>query len=87
MNLMLAFIVLLVLLRLFERAMEKSVTPFDPFDRIMDYRRHFDRKPRETVGKDVTIYDAIAREQVKRLHDRRRRPNVDNGLRRRMGDQ
>jgi hypothetical protein len=52
MNLMLAFIGFLVLLRLFERAMNKSVTPFDPFDRIMDYRRHYDRGLRDdsTVG-------------------------------------
>jgi hypothetical protein len=88
MNLMLAFIGFLVLLRLFERAMNKSVTPFDPFDRI-DHRLHLDRKPRETIAKDVTPpreYDPVAREQLKRLHDRRRRPNVDTGQRRRASD-
>lgn len=84
MNLMLAFIVFLVLLRLFERAMNRSIIPFDPFDRIMDYRRHFDRTPRETVGK--VTYDPLADEQLRRLNERRRKPNIDTGQRRRRTD-
>jgi hypothetical protein len=86
---MLAFIGFLVLLRLFERAMEKSVTPFDPFDRITDYRRHMDRErdrnppPKDLTGRD---YDPVAVEHLRRLHERRRRIVPDNGMRRRKDD-
>ena len=85
--LQLAFILLLTLLRIMEICFERSRTPFDPNDRIKDHRRHFDRQPRDdkTVGKDTT-YDAIAREQIERLHKNRRRPNIDNHLRRRRTD-
>ena len=90
MTYMLAFIGFLVLLRLFERAMERSVTPFDPFDRITDFRRHMDRErdrtnppPKDLTGRD---YDPVAIEQLRRLHDRRRRVVPDTGERRRKGD-
>jgi len=84
-NAMLAFIILLTALRLMERAFDRSRPPFDPFDRITDYRRHFDRQPRdEAVGK--VTYDPIADEQVRRVQDRRRKPNIDNGMRRRKED-
>lgn len=43
MKLMLAVIFFLVLLRLFERAMERSRTAFDPFERY-DSRPHRNRK-------------------------------------------
>lgn len=89
MTYMLAFIVCLTLLRLFERAMEKSVAPFDPFDKITDYRRHFDRQPRdETIAKDITPreYDPVAREQLRRSQERRRLSNPDTGQRRRRTD-
>lgn len=54
MKLMLAVVVGLTLLRLFERAMDKSRTVFDPFDRITDYRRHFDRARDLAAPKDLT---------------------------------
>lgn len=81
-------ILLLACLRLFERALNRSIIPFDPRDRI-EHRLHMDRKPRETIAKDVTPpreYDPVAREQLKRVQDRRRKPNVDNGQRRRADD-
>lgn len=86
--LQLAFILFLVMLRLLERALERSRTPFDPNDRITDHRRHYDRQPRETIGKDITSrdYDPVAKEQIERLHKNRRKANVDNGLRRRRDD-
>lgn len=89
MNLMLAFIGFLVLLRLFERAMNKTVTPFDPFDRITDYRRHMDReRDRNPPPKDLTggNYDALAIEQLRRIHERRRQKAPDTGQRRRSTD-
>lgn len=52
--LQIAFIGLLVLLRLFEREMDKSRTPFDPFDRIADTRRHLDRTRQLPAPKDLT---------------------------------
>ena len=86
--LQLAFIGLLVMLRLMERALERSRRPFDPNERISDYRRHYDRRPRDdkTVGKDVTDYDVVAVEQLRRLHERRRQKLPDSGLRRRKSD-
>jgi hypothetical protein len=90
MTYMLAFIGFLVLLRLFERAMERSVTPFDPFDRITDFRRHMDRERDRTnpPGKDLTggSYDKVALEQLRRVHERRRRIVPDTGQRRRKDD-
>lgn len=83
--LQLAFIGFLVMLRLLERALERSRTPFDPTDRITDYRRHYDRKPRDAIGKDVTDYDSVAIERLRRLHDRRT-GKKDTGLRRRRTD-
>ena len=86
----LAFILLLTALRLMERAFERSIHPFDPLDKITDWRLPLDRgrDRRGTIGKDVTPrdYDPIAREQIKRLHERRRKPNADNGVRRRRSD-
>jgi len=83
-------ILLLVCARLFERAINRSIIPFDPHNRITDWRlpldRSRDRQPRDVVGKDVTDYDAIADAQLKRLRDHRRKLNPDNGQRRRAGD-
>ena len=84
--LQLAFIGLLVMLRLMERALERSRRPFDPNERINDHRRHYDRKPRDVAGKDTTNYDVVALEELRRLHDRRRQKNPDSGLRRRKSD-
>jgi len=39
--------------------------------------RRYNRKPREVSGKDTTDYDAVAIEQLKRLHERRRRIKAD----------
>jgi hypothetical protein len=56
----------------------------EDLDRI-NFTRRYDRKPRdETVGK--VTYDSIADEQVRRLQERRRKPNIDNGQRRRATD-
>lgn len=89
MNTMFVVIVLLVALRLMERAFDKSITPFDPFHKIVDWRRHFDRKRDADKGKDFTgrSYDAVAERQLRRLDERRRKAVPDNGLRRRSGDQ
>jgi hypothetical protein len=81
-------ILFLACLRLFERALNRSIIPFDPRNQI-DHRLHMDRRPRELpVPKDLTTreYDPVAREQLKRVHDRRRKPNIDTGLRRRRDD-
>lgn len=85
---MFLLILILACLRLFERAMNRSIIPFDPRDRI-EHRLHFDRRPRELPApKDLTTrdYDPIADAQLKRMHDRRRKPNLDSGLRRRKDD-
>ena len=90
MNLMLVFIGFVVLLRLFERAVNKTVTPFDPFDGITDGRVPMDRTrdrnnppPKDLTGGN---YDAVAIEQLRRTHERRRRAVPDNGMRRRKDD-
>lgn len=74
-------------LRLFERAMNRSMIPFDPRNRI-DYRLLMDRKRELPAPKDLTTrnYDPIADAQLKRMHDRRRKLNPDSGLRRRKSD-
>lgn len=86
----LAFIMLLTILRLMERAFERSVRPFDPLDKITDYRLPMDRARdrNKPPGKDLTggSYDKVALEQLKRIHERRRKIALDNGLRRRRTD-
>jgi hypothetical protein len=82
----LAFIGLLVLLRLYERAMEQGRTPFNPFDRNVDYRLPMDRDRDRAKPKDLTEYDHLAQQQLRRLEERRRRANADSGLRRRKSD-
>jgi hypothetical protein len=71
-----------------QKGFERCATPPDTGPR--DYRLHMDRE-RElpTIGKDVTPreYDPVAREQLKRLQDRRRKAVPDNGQRRRKTDQ
>jgi hypothetical protein len=88
--LQLAFIGFLVLLRLFERALERSRTPLDPFDKITDWRLPMDRgrDRRDVIGKDLTSrdYDPVADEQLRRLQDRRRKIKPDSGERRRRSD-
>lgn len=89
-HLQLLVIGLLVVLRLMEREFGKYETPFDPSDRKMDLRLPMDRgRDNRPSSKDLTPrdYDPIAREQIRRLHDRRRQKNPDNGLRRRKSDQ
>jgi hypothetical protein len=86
---MFLLILILACLRLFERAMNRSIIPFDPRDRI-EHRLHMDRRPRELPApKDLTTrsYDPIADAQLKRALDRRRQSNPDSGHRRRKSDQ
>lgn len=86
----LAFIMLLTILRLMERAFERSVRPFDPLDKITDYRLPMDRMRdrNNPSGKDLTggAYDKVALEQLRRINERRRQKALDNGLRRRKTD-
>jgi hypothetical protein len=77
----LIFIALVVM----QKAFDRCATPLDTGPH--DYRLHMDRK-RElpTIAKDTTAYDAVAIEQLRRAHERRRKINPDNGLRRRKSD-
>lgn len=67
-----------------QKAFDRCATLPDTGPR--DYRLPMDRRRDLSAPKDLTDYDAIAREQLRRLHDRRRRLNVDNGQRRRGTD-
>lgn len=87
----LAFIMLLTILRLMERGFEKSVRPFDPLDKITDYRLPMDRardRNNPPQSKDLTGhgYDKVALEQLRRIHERRRQKVPDTGQRRRRSD-
>ena len=86
--LQLAFIFFLVMLRLFERAMERSIRPFDPLDRITDWRLPMDRTRDRTAPKDLTQrdYDPIAQERLRKVLERRRQKLPDTGQRRRKSD-
>lgn len=80
----LLFAILVVMQRAFDRY--ANVPP----GRIVDFRPQMDRQRerehKDTIGKDVTPYDAVAREHLKRLDERRRMTSVDNGMRRRRTD-
>lgn len=84
----LPIIITLALLRWFEMHMERGQTPFDPLDKITDWRlpldRGRDRQSRETIGK--VTYDPIADAQLKRLQERRRKVVPNSGQRRRRTD-
>lgn len=67
-----------------QKSFDRCITPPDTGPR--DYRLHLDRQERP-APKDLTDYDAVAREQLRRLYERRRRVALDNGMRRRKGDQ
>lgn len=71
---------------LMQRAFDRCATPLDNGPR--DYRLPMDRTRELPAPKDLTAreYDPVAREQLKRVQDRRRKVNPDNGLRRRMSD-
>jgi hypothetical protein len=72
-----------------QKAFDRCTTPLDtgPHDYRLPMDRTRERERKDTIGKDVTDYDAVAVQQLKRLHDRRRGPNSDNGFRRRKSDQ
>jgi hypothetical protein len=78
------FAILVVMQRAFDSYANVSPGQIADFRPQMDRTRERERK--DTIGKDVTGYDAVAVQQLKRLDERRRKINLDSGRRRRATD-